>query len=146
AFVTILDEMRQVRQEILRQSEQNLVALAMKLAEKIVCREVSTEEGIVLDVAREVLSAVSGIDRIEIVLHPQDHEFLETSRDNLMERVEGINAVELKQDAEVGRGGCIINTALGRLDSRIEKRMERLFRSVEEKMADRTDPRRYRDD
>ena len=141
-FVSVLDEVRAVRQEILRQSEQNLVGLAVKLAERIVCRKISTEEGIVVDVAREVLTEISGSDRIEILLHPKDYEFLEESRDDFMERVEGITAIELKRDGAVTRGGCIINTALGRLDARIEKKMERLFQAVTEKMDERTDPQR----
>lgn len=141
-FASVLHKMRQMRQEIIQQSEENLVALAIQLAEKIVCREIATQKGIVVDVAREALTAISGTDRIEIVLHPEDYAFLEASTNDLMERVEGLAGIDLKQDATVGRGGCIIHTALGRLDARIEKKMARLFQGLTEKMEERTGPQR----
>jgi len=133
----VIQEIRNTRDEILRQSEREAVTLAMRLAEKIVCREISIHEDAVLDVAKDALRLVSENDRVRIVLNPEDLAFLEKSSEKLQESVKCASAFDLEADSSIQRGGCRVMTRLGEVNAEIDRKMEVLFQKVMERMESR---------
>lgn len=134
ALLATLEEIRQCRVEVLRQGETEAVRLAMVLAEKIVCREISLHEDVVIDVAREALSLCAESDRIRIEVNPEDDAFLKGCGDRFQKEVQGMKGIETVANPAVQRGGCIVDTALGRIDARVEKKIEILFGKLKEKI------------
>lgn len=137
-FQTVLDEIRTAREEILLQSEREAAALAMTLAEKIICREIEIQKECIMDVAKEALTMISGGDNVQIVLNPDDYAFLEGCKSDLLESVQGIKSISLEKESAVGRGGCIVKTSLGELDARVNNKIDHIFNALKDKVHERT--------
>ncbi len=135
-FLAAIEEIRKCREEVLRQAEIEAVHLAMTLAEKIIFREISLQEDVILDVAREALSLCAGSDRIRIEVNPEDHAFLEGCGDRFPKEVKGTKGIETVANPAIQRGGCIVETALGKIDAQVDQKIEMLFGKLKEKIAE----------
>ena len=118
-----------LRQEIYRTVEHEVVELALAIARKVVCQEIKINPDVVICVAREALSQVDAPGKIKIRLNPADLEFINATQGQISELVHQMDNVALETEASIARGGCVIETNQGDIDARIEKQ----FQVVEDK-------------
>ncbi len=137
-FLDVLDEVRNLRQEVLVQAERQAVTLAMRIAEKIIAYEISVREETILHVARAALQLAAGRDRIRIVLHPEDHTFWMNSGDALPAGVEGLSDVSFETDPQVRRGGCLVRTEFGEINAEVDRKIALVFGALTEQLAEAT--------
>ena len=120
-----LEELDGLRAEITASTERELVRLALKIARKVVHREVTIDHEIVMTLARIGLSRAHNRVSASIRLHPEDLEFVNSHR----RRLNSTHAIELVDDASISRGGCLIQTEMGDVDARIEQQFEEIERA-----------------
>jgi flagellar assembly protein FliH len=118
-----------LRQEIYRTVEHEVVELALSIARKVVCQEIKINPDVVVCVAREALSQVDAPGKIKIRLNPADLEFINATQGQISELVHQMDNVALETEESIARGGCVIETNQGDIDARIEKQ----FQVVEDK-------------
>lgn len=112
-----LDEVAQLRVTMAARAEQDLVRLALAIAQKIVQREVRVDHEIALTLTRVALSRIHSRAGAVVRLHPDDYAYALAHR----ERLAGETAIELVEDRSVGPGGCIVQSEMGEIDARIEQ-------------------------
>jgi flagellar biosynthesis/type III secretory pathway protein FliH len=106
------------------------IALAAKMAEKIVGRAVALDPETMADIAAEALGACRpGAGAVRVRVHPDDLAAVEARRDALEARAPAA-ALELVADETVGRSGCVIETPQGRVDARLETQLAALERAL----------------
>jgi flagellar biosynthesis/type III secretory pathway protein FliH len=106
------------------------LALASKMAEKIIGRAVALEPGLVAEIVAEALSGCrQGEMTVRIRVHPDDLAAVEGRREWLAARASGVR-IELAADEAVGRYGCVIDTARGRIDGRLTAQLAALEAAV----------------
>ena len=95
-----------------------LVRLAVRIAEKILARQLALAPEMVADVARAALATARARDRIALRVHPED--------------VAAVAAlgVATVPDATVPRGGCVVETDLGRFDARLDVQLRAVERAL----------------
>jgi type III secretion protein L len=111
-------------------SDGELRTLAVKIAEKILGREISLRPEAVADVAAEALRYAGEPRELTIRAHPDDLAALERGKPRLVERCRAAQAVVFRADPQVGRGGCIIETELGVVDARLSTQLEAIERAL----------------
>jgi flagellar assembly protein FliH len=124
ATVTEIDGLRT---EITSRVERDVVRLAIEIAKKVVHREVTIDNEIVMTLIRIGLSRMHNRIAATVHLHPEDFRYVVSNRGGLEE---GGHALELVEDRSIGRGGCLLRTELGDVDARIEQQfaeIERVF-------------------
>jgi flagellar assembly protein FliH len=119
-----LDELAQLRGELAARAEQDLVRLALAIAHKVVQREVKVDHEIALALARVALARVHSRAGAVVRLHPDDYAYVSAHR----ERLNSEAAIELVEDRNVGPGGCIVQSEIGEIDSRIEQQFAEIER------------------
>ncbi len=127
-----LKELARIKRELRACAEKEAVELALAVARKIVCQEVSSNNQIVLNVVREALKRVENKEEIVIKINPSDLKALERIRCDSPELFREIGDVVFRGDPAMSSGGCVIETNLGDVDARIEKQLmavEEAFRS-----------------
>jgi flagellar biosynthesis/type III secretory pathway protein FliH len=129
--IELLTSARAEAERVRRDAEPELRALAVKIAEKILGREMSLDPSAVGDVAAEALRAAGEPDQLVIRAHPDDVAALERERPRLMERMRDARAVTVHADAEVERGGCVLETPLGLVDARLSTQLAAIARALE---------------
>ena len=106
------------------------IALAAKMAEKIVGRAVELAPETMAEIASEALAACRpGATTVRLRIHPDDLPAVEARRAALAARAPAA-AVELVADVAVGRHGCVIETPQGRIDARLETQLAALERAL----------------
>lgn len=116
--------------QVVTDTEQHLVELALQIAQKLVSDVAITAE-MVEGVVRDALSEVEGSSEFLVRLHPEDFQLLEKIESPLLNPNEdGTPSIRFQRTPEVSRGGCVVQTRFGVIDARRETRMELLKRSL----------------
>ena len=76
------------------------------------------------------LARVRRAQHIVLKLHPADAHWLAPHAAELRERVGLPGDIEVRADASISRGGCLVESSLGRIDARIETRLSELTRAL----------------
>ena len=139
-FISSLKEaviqLNAIREETYQQIEKEVVELALAIAQKVICREISTDQETVVCVAREALAKIDDPGKIKIKMNPSDLQFINETKYQLSNLIDGVNNVTFEAEENIQSGGCIIETELGEIDARIEKQLQTVaesFRSAMEK-------------
>ena len=120
-----LHELDGLRLSLVSQAEKDVARLAIEIAKKIVHREVTIDNDIVMTLARIGLSRMHNRVAATIHLHPEDLDYVEAHRSQLS----SAQAIHLMEDRSVGRGGCLIQTEMGAVDARIEQQFAEIERA-----------------
>jgi flagellar biosynthesis/type III secretory pathway protein FliH len=131
-----LIQLNKIREETYEQIEKEVVELALAIAQKVICHEITTDRETVVCVAREALAKVDDPGKIKIKMSPADLQFINETKDQLSNLISDIDNVTLEAEDSIQSGGCVIETDLGEIDARIEKQLqavEESFRSTMEK-------------
>ena len=136
---SLLDEARNAIEQCEREEEEywrdiepELVRLAVEIAEKIIRNELSTKPEIVLDVARSSIRQVRQRESLRMRVNPADLEMAKTHRTELLETADGVRHLEVVDDRRVDRGGVVIESDDGVLDSRVKTQLSEVEKALSE--------------
>ena len=127
-----------IREETYQQIEKEVVDLALAIAQKVICREISTDPETVVCVAKEALAKVDDQGKIKIKMNPSDMQFINETKYQLSNLIADVDHVTFEAEESIQSGGCIIETELGEIDARIEKQLQAIeesFRCALEKKS-----------
>lgn len=114
-----------------RAAQDSAVALARRMAEKIVGHAVTLAPSLLADMVGRALTETRARSGAVVVrLHPQDLEVVARERPRLVSRVANQVEVRLTADPGVERNGCIIDSPVGRLDARLATQLDALERAL----------------
>ena len=118
-YANTFAEISGLKNTLRAQVEEEVVRLAVAVAKKIVCREISLDATIIHTLVRVALERVSGKSRIVVHLSPTDYEYMRAKREEL-EQLHG-QEITFTPDHTITQGGCLIQTETGDIDARIEE-------------------------
>jgi type III secretion protein L len=113
-----------------RNVQGDLRTLAVRIAERILEREISLNPDAVSDIVAAALRQAGAPRDIVLRVHPDDLKALERGRPRLLERALRAQALQFRADASVGRGGCIVESELGTVDARLPVQLEAIERAL----------------
>jgi type III secretion protein L len=111
-------------------AEADLRVLAVRIAEKILGRELALDAKSVVDVAAEALRHVGEPRELVLRCSPDDLAALERGKPRLLERCRAAQALVVRADDGIARGGCIVETELGVVDARLSTQLEAIERAL----------------
>jgi type III secretion protein L len=111
-------------------AEAELRALAVRIAEKILGRELRLDPAAVVDVAAEALRHAGEPRELVVRCAAEDLEALERGKPRLVERCRAAQAARFVADERVQRGGCILETELGVVDARLSTQLDAIERAL----------------
>ncbi len=113
-------------------AEQQIVEIALAVASKILVREIEDNPTTILPIVREALATVSDQNQILIRVNSEDYEMVLMAKRDLQLMVGRDNAINVTADHTVSAGGCIIETALGTVDARLDTKLELVHKAIQE--------------
>lgn len=100
--------------------EEQLVRLALSIAQQIIRRELQLQPGEVVAVVREALALLPlGSRNVKVHLHPDDARFLREASGQGDEEA----AWKVVEDAAISRGGCRVESVTSQIDATLERRL-----------------------
>ena len=129
----LIRSLSELKSKILKESEEEIVKLAIEIARKIVRRELQTDPEAVLRTIRQAISHVNDRSTVRILLNPDDMEKVKEVLPELRAEKK-IDRVELIENTRVERGGCIIETGFGMINATIEDQLALISEELEEEL------------
>lgn len=116
--------------QVVRESEQALIELALATAERLVAGLPVNVE-MVEAAVREVLAQVEESSAVQVLLHAEDLALLRKGGSAFVDE-EKAGRLRLTASPEVSRGGCVARTHFGDIDGRRETRLAQVRKAVTE--------------
>ena len=117
--------------ETFKSLEKHVVMLAAEAAIKLTSG-IPISADMVEAYVREALTLIEQDTEITIILNPDDLALLEQHQSSLLNRAGSYPVVKFRADPKLSRGGCMVETKFGELDSRRETKIELLKKAVNE--------------
>jgi flagellar assembly protein FliH len=120
-----LEELAHLRREMIRQTERQMVQLALAIAKRVVRREVALDGDLTLSMARLALDRLGDSTSVTVRLHPDDLAVISDGA----ERWDRPH-VSVVADRDIGRGGCVVDSDFGSIDGSVEAQFQELARAL----------------
>ncbi len=113
---------------LLQQSEPEALALALRIAERVLGRDVEREPALLVDLCATALEQLRSARSVVLRVHPTALPALRERQPELLARLARGVDVTLKEDPEVQPAGCILQTELGTVDAQLSTQLQMLER------------------
>lgn len=127
---TIVGQAIDVRENIIADSEKQMVDMILTISRKVIKDEVVERKEVVLNNIREALKRIKDRDRVDIRVNFADLELTTAHKDELIKMMESLRKVNIYEDSRIDRGGCIIETDVGSIDARISTQLKELEEAI----------------
>jgi flagellar assembly protein FliH len=110
---------------LIRRLESQVVELALAIAEKVIAREARIDPELILNVVRSALSEVNDVSELRIRVNPDDVPLLDNRWQEMLPRSIAERS-ELVADELVDRGGVLVESRIGYVDSQLKTRLNQV--------------------
>lgn len=114
------------RKGILESSSGQIVSLVMQIAIKVIKRITDSQKDIVLENVNDALKRVKDKTQITIRVNLDDLDIVRHKKSDFISRFDVIENLEIIEDPNIGKGGCIIETNFGEIDARISSQLDKI--------------------
>ncbi len=127
----LLTEMVKRKNDIYISAEQDVLDLAMIIAGKVIGSHAENCRELILDTIRKALPLLLEKSRLTIKVAPAQEQFIKDNFGKIIDMDKDLKEVKIEADRRISPGGCILETASGRVDARIEKQLEVLTTALQ---------------
>lgn len=120
--------------DCVQKAESQIVEIAMAVADKVIPQHFIDAPQVVLPLVRAALEKVKDQSEIVVRVSADDYEFVLMAKDEFQMLLEGEETLSIAADRTIGPGGCVVESANGNVDARLETRMDILKKAVQEVM------------
>jgi flagellar assembly protein FliH len=131
ALATVHSEIQARRDELVDVVEERAVDLAIQIAEKVVSGTIEVQPERVVDVVRGALRCLVDRERVTVQVNTLDLELVRDSVASLSGTLGGIGHFEVQEERRVTRGGAIVVSSGGEVDSQLETKLQRAREALE---------------
>ncbi len=121
-----LEEITTLRQQMIHETERQMVQLALAIARRVVHREVSIDHDLLIAMARVALDRLGESAQVTVRLSPEDFEATSAARATQWTGTH----VTVVADARVGRGGCRVESEFGAMDAGVDGQIHEIARAL----------------
>ena len=128
-FERNLIESREIRERVWRETEKDLLRLSVRLAEKIIGREIKKDDKTIIQIITTALQNARQQEKITVRVNPKDLAAVETETQKYSTGGR-IQFVDFVADPRVLSSGCMIESEVGTIDARLETQLRVLERAL----------------
>jgi flagellar assembly protein FliH len=125
----LIESIRTQRAALMNAAEPELVRLAMAIAERVVHGELASNPNVVVENVRQALTRLVTREVVTLRVNPADLDAIRQHRDALVASSD-IEHLRILEDQRVDRGGVMIETDAGTIDSKIATQLREARRAI----------------
>ncbi len=115
---------------LLREVEAQAVEASIKIARSLIQAELDAHPESIVSVVRQALSSSRQQREVNIRVNPVHAETLKDNKRELVDVLGRAKDVDVREDADLEPGGCMVETEIGTIDARLETQFEALVRQL----------------
>ena len=127
-FERHLIEAREIREKVWRETEKDLLRLAVRLAERIVGREIEKDDRTIIEIISTALQNARQQEKLTVRVNPKDLATIEKETEKFSSG--RIQFIDFVADPRVASNGCLIESEVGTIDARLETQLRVLERAL----------------
>jgi len=132
AFGAAVAEINGLRDLLFKESEDDLLRLAIKLAERIIRQEITLDRSILAKNVADVVGHLTDHEGFILSFNPEDYRIIVENGYLAHTGIADMKRIDVKPDENVTLGGCLVETASGQVDGQIEAQLSELFNQLME--------------
>ncbi len=118
------------REEILQETESQIVELVILMARKVVKILSENQKNVVMANTLAALKKVKSRGKVTLRVNLEDVKLTTSHISEFIQHVENVNGITVIEDSSVERGGCIVETDFGAIDARISSQLQELENKI----------------
>ncbi len=130
-------------EEYKTQFDKHIITLSVAIAEKILKREVLLDDSRIVDIFKEAINKILGVESITVLVNPADEELIRNKKSEIVNKYDSIKEITIQSNDKIERGGCKIESRLGNVDARLSSQLkiieDALLDNIKVKISDETD-------
>ncbi|WP_227767248.1 FliH/SctL family protein [Zhaonella formicivorans] len=119
----VLRELQSAQRRLFQEAEESLVALSLEIAQKILSKQVELDPSVVLEVAKTTLREAHAGDTYFLYVNPRDLRIAKEYKEQLAAQIPAGASLQVIADAEIGEGGCRVESEAGFTDGTLESQL-----------------------
>jgi len=127
---TIVEKTMDKRQEILHETEQQIIELVLLISRKVIKVISDNQKSVVMSNIVHALRKVKGRGDVVIRVNIADLKLVSAHTKDFLQAVESIKNITVLEDTSVDKGGCIVETDFGAIDARISSQLSELEQKI----------------
>lgn len=128
-FTATIAAAYEMRETALLEVEQDVLKLSIRLAEKIIGREIKSDKQTIADTVATAMRNVRQQERLIIRVNPLDFLHIQEFK-NTLSHSGRAQFLDIEPDPKITSGGCIIESEVGTVDARLETQLKILERTL----------------
>jgi len=121
-----IGELTMLREQMIHQTERQMVQLALAIARRVVQREITLDQDLLVAMARVALDRLGESAQVTVRLNPEDFEATASARTAQWTGTQ----VTVVADARVGRGGCRVESDFGTMNAGADAQIQEIARAL----------------
>jgi len=126
----ILEGVMARREEILTETEQQIVELVILMTRKVVKIISENQKSVVMANVLQALKKVKTRGDVTIRVNMEDVKLTSAHTADFIKQVENIQGITVLEDSTVDKGGCVVETDFGAIDARIQNQLSELETAI----------------
>ena len=126
----LIAEFERTRDELFEKNREEILKVALLVARKILGQAFEQRPETMADVVSQAIRGAQHEGRLRIRVHPDDLATLKAHQDRVVAEVGSRTELELIEDRSIEGGGCVVESALGIIDARLDTQMKVLERAL----------------
>lgn len=119
-----------MREQIIQEAEPFLVELSVAIAEKIIGQQLANAPEMAVELIRKSLSRRREQGVITLCVSPSHLAFVQAAREELLTAIDSQAELHILPDSTVKDSGCVIRSAYGSIDARIDTQLSEIKREL----------------
>ncbi|MFD0671739.1 FliH/SctL family protein [Cohnella sp. GCM10027633] len=112
------------KESVVAEAERFAVELSCSIAEKIIGRQLNEAPEMALKLFGQALSRRKEQGVIVLCVSPAQLAFVQAAKDELLSSLDSQAELQIVPDSSVKHGGCIVRSAYGSIDARVDTQLE----------------------
>ncbi len=126
----VLAQAEQARKQTLDAMQQEIIDLAVEIAEKILTTQLTVDAEIVLQIAHETIRLVRDREHITMYVNPAELQIYIDHQSELKEALSAQAELAIIADERIKPGGCLVDTDQGMVDATVDARWQEVLQAV----------------
>lgn len=133
-FHVVLSKAIERRNEIIQESETQVVNLVLSIAKKVIKVISENQKNVVVNNIVQSLQKLQQKSEVIVRVNLADLEIATKHKEDILKMAESVTSITIAEDSTVDPGGCIIETDFGEIDARIASQL----REIEDRILELT--------
>ncbi|WP_180955119.1 flagellar assembly protein FliH [Peribacillus deserti] len=119
----VIDAAREDYKEHIESSEETILALSLKVAEKIIGEKLAESKASFLSLVKQAIKEAREYKEVQLHIHPAHFEFILSEKEKLTALFPKNSELYIYPDEELAETSCVIESSNGRIDASVDSQL-----------------------